>query len=112
MLDTYHVIDRFDATPADPCLHGQLVYEVVKQTLAQAGAPERFLQRVRKVEIDYFAHRKAARSVIERYLHQSTTQRNELTILKWLDQLEASKIEKADRLNVPLLYIQALNYSL
>ena len=110
-LGLYHVIDRFDSQPADPCLHGQFVYGVVRQTLQSAGAPDSFLSRVRKVELDYFSHRAAARPFIERYA-KSFSPENEKQILAWLKSLESRKVSAGAQLSVPMLYIQALNFDL
>lgn len=111
-IGKYYILDVFGGANQPGCSHGEMVYEVALDTLRRHGAPDTFANRIVKVELDFFAHKDTAKTYIEKYA-ASFRQNIEIQLRAILEKLLLKqKPQGADKAQVPLLYLAAINHQL
>lgn len=106
-----YVLDFFKPVGTHDCTHGDMVVDVVRQTLEGYGAGQ-LVGNIQPIQIDFFENKDAASAIIREYISSFSSEKNQKNLTAALDNLRGQKKPKPDKKYVPLLYLQALYHTL
>lgn len=63
-----YIIDFFKSAGSQDCTHGDMVFDVAKQTLTNYGVGHLANTHIQKIEVDFFENKEAASKIIREYI--------------------------------------------
>jgi hypothetical protein len=106
-----YILDFFKPAGTQDCTHGDMVFDVAKQTLEGYGAGQ-LVGNIKPIQIDFFENKDDASAIIREYISSFASEKIQKNLTAALDNLRAQKKPKPDKKYVPLLYLQALYQTL